>query len=117
MSDNDFFSLDRLVEFGLGLGMARQMINVMNESIKTMHIPGVDNSMQPVLSKVYYVAIDNAPVGPLNDGEMMHLIAQKKIDKNTLVWMPGMCGWKTIESVPEVLKIVALAPPPVPKTL
>ena len=30
MDDNHFFSIDRLVEFGLGMGMAQQMIRVMN---------------------------------------------------------------------------------------
>ena len=30
MDDNSFFSMDRLIEFGLGMGVAQQMINVMN---------------------------------------------------------------------------------------
>ena len=34
MDNNDFFSLDRLLEFGLGMGMAQQMINTMNQSMK-----------------------------------------------------------------------------------
>ena len=117
MDDNSFFSLDRLVEFGLGMGVARQMMNVMNESMQTMHIPGAQNNMQPASSKSYYVAIDGRAVGPLNDGELMQLISQKKVNKNTLAWMPGMSGWKAIESVPEVLKVVALTPPPLDENL
>lgn len=112
MSDQSFFSLDRLVEFGLGMGIARQMVNVMNESMQSMHTPGAQTNMQPASSKIYYVAIDSRAVGPLNDGELMQLIAQKKVNKDTLTWMPGMVGWRTIENVPEVLKIVALTPPP-----
>ena len=117
MNDNSFFSLDRLMEFGLGMGVARQMVNVMNESMRSMYIPGAQNTMQPAASKIYYVAIDGKPVGPLNDGELMQLIAQKKVNKDTLTWMPGMSGWKTIENVPEVLKVVALTPPPLTETL
>lgn len=112
MDNNSFFSLDRLVEFGLGMSVARQMVNVMNESMQTMYVPGVQNEMQPASSKIYYVAIDGNSVGPLNDSELMQLIAQKKINKSTLVWMPGMSCWKAIENVPEVLKVVALIPPP-----
>lgn len=115
MNDRDFFSLDRLVEFGLGMGVARQMINVMNESMQSMHISGAQNTMQPAPSKIYYVAMDGRPVGPLNESELSQLIAQKKVDKDTLVWMPGMAGWKAIESVPDALKIVALTPPPLNK--
>lgn len=112
MDNKSFFSLDRLVEFGLGMGVARQMVNVMNESIQSMHTPGAQNPMQSAVPKTYYVVIDGSPVGPLNDSELMQLIAQKRVDKNTLTWMPGMSAWKAIENVPEVLKVVALTPPP-----
>ena len=112
MDNQSFFSLDRLVEFGLGMGVARQMVNVMNESMRSMHTPGAQNSMQPASSKIYYVAIDGRALGPLNDSELMLLIAQKKVNKSTLTWMPGMRGWTAIENVPEVLKVVALTPPP-----
>lgn len=112
MDDQSFYSLDRLVEFGLGMEMARQMVHVMNDSMKSMYIPGVQNPMQPISPKLYYVALDGRAVGPLSERELMNYIAQKKVDKNTLVWMPGMSGWKTIENVPEVLRVVALMPPP-----
>ena len=112
MNNDSFFSLDRLLEFGLGMGVAQQMIGMMNTSIQSMRIPGVDNEMRSSAPKVYYVAIDGHSVGPLNDGELMQLIAQKKVNKSTLTWIPGMRGWTAIENVPEVLKVVALTPPP-----
>jgi len=114
MDDNHFFSIDRLIEFGLGMGMARQMINVMNESMQSMYVPGSIQSMpNPVAQQqIYYVALEGKPVGPLNDSELSQLISQKKVDKNTLAWMPGMATWLPIEQIPAVLKIVALTPPP-----
>jgi hypothetical protein len=42
------------------------------------------------------------------------LVMQKKVDKSTLVWQPGMLGWKPLEEVPQILKVIALAPPPIP---
>ena len=110
MDNQSFFSLDRLVEFGLGMGVARQMVNVMNESILSMYTPGTQTPMHPAVTKTYYVAIDGSSVGPLNDSELMQLITQKKVNKSTLTWMPGMSSWEAIENVPEVLKVVALTP-------
>jgi hypothetical protein len=43
---------------------------------------------------------------------MAALIAQKKVNKDTLAWMPGLLGWKPIEQIPAILKLVALTPPP-----
>ena len=71
MDDNSFFSIDRLVEFGLGMGIAQQ-----------------------------------------NDGELSQLISQKRINKDTLAWVPGLTAWKPIEQIPAILKVVALTPPP-----
>lgn len=114
MDDQSCFYIDRLVDFGLGLGIARQMVGVMNQYMRTMDIPGSIQQMQRPVAPIYYVAIDGLPIGPLNDGEMANLISQKKITKDTLSWMPGMLGWQPIEKVPAILKIVALAPPPLP---
>lgn len=114
MDDNHFFSIDRLIEFGLGMGMARQMINIMNESMQNMYVPGSIQSMpNPVAQQqIYYVALNGNAVGPLNDSELSQLISQKKVDKNTLAWMPGMATWQPIEQIPAILKVVALTPPP-----
>lgn len=113
MDNNDFFSLDRLLEFGLGMGMAQQMINTMNQSMKSMYIPGSIQSMpqQPVAS-IYYVAIDGQQTGPFRESELMELIRDKKVSKDTLAWMPGMETWLPVEKVPAILKLIALTPPP-----
>jgi hypothetical protein len=113
MDDSNFFSIDRLVEFGMGMAMARQMVNVMNQSMQSMYVPGSIQSMpKPILQQhVYYVAVDGQPVGPLNDSELSQLITQKKVNKNTLAWVPGMSGWEPVEQVPAILKVIALTPP------
>ena len=45
MNDNNFFSVDRLVEFGMGMAMAQQMVNMMNKSMQQMYVPGSIQSM------------------------------------------------------------------------
>ena len=112
MDDQSCFYIDRLVDFGLGIGIANQMVGIMNQYMRTMDIPGSIQQMQQPVSAIYYVAIDGKQVGPLNDSEMAALIAQKKVNKDTQAWMPGLLGWKPIEQIPAILKLVALTPPP-----
>lgn len=114
MDDNSFFSIDRLVEFGMSAAIAQQMVNSMNVAMAGMNIPGSMPKVQPA-PPVYYVALEGKPVGPLNESELSQLIYQKKVNKDTLAWMPGMTGWRAIEKVPAILKIVALTPPELPK--
>ena len=112
MDNNSFYSIDRLVDFGLGIGIANQMVGIMNQYMRTMDIPGSIRQMQQPVPAIYYVAIDRNQIGPLSDSEMAALIAQKKVNKDTLAWMPGLLGWKPIEQIPAILKLVALTPPP-----
>jgi hypothetical protein len=112
MDNQSFFSIDRLVEFGLGMGMAQQMVGMMNQYMQQMHVPGSIQSMPKPVSQLYYVAIEGQQVGPLNDSELSRLIVQKQVNKDSLAWMPGMASWQPIEQIPAILRIVALTPPP-----
>ena len=110
-----FFSIDRLIEFGMGMTVAQQMVQSMNHSMTNMHVPGAMNPMEKVKSSFFYVIIDGSEVGPFSEKELTQLIANKKVVKETYVWMPSLSDWKMAEQVPEVLKLVALAPPPFDK--
>ena len=112
MNDSNFFSMDRLVEFGMGLTVAQQMIKTMNESMTTMHIPGAMNSMEKPQQNFFYVMIEGKQAGPFSEKELARLISEKKVVKETYVWLPSLPSWKMAEQIPEVLKLVALAPPP-----
>lgn len=113
MNEQSFFSVDRLIEFGLGMGIAQQMVGMMNQYMQQMYVPGSIQSMPQPILQTYYVAIDGQKVGPLNDSELVRLVNQKKINKDSLAWVPGMIGWKPIEQVPAILKVIALSPPPI----
>lgn len=114
MNDNSFFSIDRLVEFGLGLTMARQMVQVMNQSMQQMYVPGSIQTMLQPQPHPIYVAVDGQSVGPLFENDVIHMVTDKKLTKDSLAWMPGMLSWKPIEQIPEILKIIALTPPALP---
>ena len=38
MDNQSFFSIDRLVEFGLGMGIAQQMVGMMNRYMQQMYV-------------------------------------------------------------------------------
>lgn len=117
IDDNGFYSIDKLVEFGLGMSMAQQMIQMMNQTMKQMYVPGSLRSMSCPQLQSFYVVIDGKSVGPLTEGDFSRLVTDKKLTKDSLAWMPGMLDWQPIEKVPDILKIVALAPPPIPSNL
>lgn len=111
MNDNSFYSIDRLIEFGMGMAMAQQMVKVMNETMQTMYVPGAPNTISAPQSSTIYVGIEGKPLGPLNESEFAKMVSEKKVTCSTLVWTPGMTGWKPLEETPNVLKIIALTPP------
>lgn len=112
MDNDSFYSMERLIEFGLGMAIAQQMVNVMNQSMNSMYVPGSIQSMPHPQTQLYYVALEGKQVGPLNDSELMSLVQRREVNKDTLAWVPGMASWQPIEKVPQILKLIALTPPP-----
>jgi hypothetical protein len=71
--------------------------------------------MRPIQSNTqefFYAIIDGKQSGPYSEQELSRLITDKKIVKETYIWKPGMVKWDIAENIPEVLKLVALSPPP-----
>ena len=112
MNDESFFSINRLVEFGMGMAVAQQMVKTMNIAIADMQVPGAMNPMQKAQPQFYYAMIDGNQAGPFSEQELSRLIAEKKVVKETYIWKPGLPKWEIAEKLPEILKLVALAPPP-----
>ncbi len=114
MNNESFFSIERLIEFGLSMATAQQWVQMMNLSMKQMYVPGSIQSMPTMQTQTIYVSICGEAVGPLSQSEFSALVKEGKITKDTLAWLPGMLGWEQIEKIPSILKIVALTPPPIP---
>ena len=116
MDSQNFFSVDRLVEFGMSAAIAKQMINSMNQTMQTMYVPGSIQSMPqpaaPAPQAIYYVALNGEQVGPLGDAELTRLVSSRQVTPDTLAWMPGMPDWKPVQEIPAMLRVIALTPPP-----
>lgn len=118
----DFSSLDKLVEFGLGLGIATQMMNTMNQTIAQTAVPGVGINPgvvsvpqacapQPVNQTsviAYYIVKDERLAGPLNESEISRLVDNDSISGDTLCWRPSMNTWKFAKDIPEINKLFLL---------
>jgi hypothetical protein len=115
MDDSNFFSIDKLIEFGLGMAMSKQMVESMNQTIANMQIAGTMNLNQ-INNDVtlYYFVLEGKSIGPFSIQETISLVQQKKITKDTLAWKPGYPSWMKIENDPFLLKYIALQPPQIP---
>lgn len=111
--NTNFYSMDKLVEFGMSVAVAGQMMSAMNQSLNQMQMPGAGKAMPVNPDNFYYAVIDGSQSGPYSLAEMSRLIAEKKIVKETYIWKPGMSQWELAENVGEVLRLVAITPPPV----
>ena len=112
----DFSSLDKLMEFGLGMGIATQMMNTMNTTLARTAMPGVGInpgvvSVQPEKAdtqackpKGYYVVFDEKMAGPLTEQEIAQLVRNGKLQRKTFCWTPGLESWKFAEDIPEINK-------------
>lgn len=87
-----FYSIDCLVEFGMGMAIARQMMNTMNHTMRNMYIPGAGNPPDhpPKLERIYYAVLDGKQAGPFSETELVRLVNDKKLSKETYVWRPGL---------------------------
>lgn len=106
---NSFSTIDHLVEFGMGMAIAQQMVNTMNHCIGNMQIPGTGNPLnqgKPVAQ--YHVLVNNAVAGAFSEEQLATLAKAKSLTPDTMVWKPGMNGWMQAKNVPEVQKIILL---------
>lgn len=113
MDDSSFFSMNRLVEFGMGMAIAQQMVKTMNYSIENMKVPGSFSTTPQ--QTLYYAVVEGNQMGPLSEQDVSTLITEKKIVNETYMWKPGMPTWELAEKIPEVVRLVALTPPPLPQ--
>lgn len=99
------------------MAMAQQMVKTMNESMQSMYVPGSGANLtgtQPAAPSLFYAVLGGNQAGPFSESELAQLIRDRKVDKETYVWKPGMGDWIKAENVPEVLKLVCLTPPGLP---
>lgn len=106
---NSFSTIDHLVEFGMSIAIAQQMVSTMNHCIGNMQMPGTGNALtQCNTTTKYHVLVNDAVAGGFSEEELTTLAKAKALTPETMVWKPGMSGWMQAKNVPEVQKIILL---------
>lgn len=114
MNEDSFFSINKLVEFGMSIAVAQQMVKTMNDAMANMKVPGTFQS-NPLQQKNFYAVINGNQLGPMSESEMTRLIIEGNITKETFVWFPGLPSWNLAGSINDVNKLFGLIPPQPPK--
>ena len=113
-NDNNFNSLEKMMEFGMSMAVAQQMMQTMNHAMNQMQTPQFKNVNIPLpVTKQFYALVNELPQGPFTENELTTHIVAEKVKKGTMVWMPGMPSWMPAEQVLDVNKLFDLIPPPI----
>ena len=105
--NNDFGSIERLMEFGMSIAVAQQMVATMNHAIGNMAVPGAGIPIKQ--SVEYYAVVDGVQAGPLSEDELRTLIERSAVNGESLIWHRGLTAWKQAKNVPEVNKWILLS--------
>ena len=88
----DFYSMDKLVEFGMSMAIANQMASSMNRFLNQMQVPGAGQAIPVQNEIVYYAVLDGKQAGPYSLTEVARLIAEKRLSRKP---MYGKLAWKS----------------------
>lgn len=107
MNDNSFNSIEKLMEFGMSMAIAQQMMQTMNHALNNMQTLNISNSSMPLPSlKLYFALVNDIPQGPFTENEIKNYILTNKITDETLIWNKELTGWMAAKHVPEINKLL-----------
>ena len=111
MSDDNMF--DKIVEFGMGMTMVRQMPQMMDMAMSQQKPQGA-TTPPAIKSSVdnVYIANNGQQAGPFTEAEIKQLISNGVLTPTTLVWMPNMSQWAPANQTPAINKLFMLMATP-----
>ena len=107
---------------GMGFVLAQQMGTMMNPNLgRQQQFPQAQTGAvvpPPMPVQVsYHYALGGQQQGPVTFEKMQELFANRTINKNTLVWKPGLSSWVALKDVDELKVFLGSnTPPPLPTT-
>ena len=106
MNDNSFNSIEKLMEFGMSMAIAQQMMQTMNHALNNMQMPQFSNLSMPLpTKKMYFALVNDIPQGPFTETEISNYIVAKSINEDTLIWNKELPGWMAAKQVAEINKL------------
>ncbi len=101
---------------GMGLGVGAAMMGQVGNIFKPTQVgPDSNGELPPPvpLAIQYHIAINGKADGPHSLQDVTAMVANKQIDKSTMVWKKGMTNWAAANTVPEVAELFDAVPPPI----
>lgn len=108
MEDSAGF-IQKMMELGIGMSMMQQMPAMMEGVLPKPQ--STDNTPIPpdIDERQFFIVVDNSQAGPFTEDELIKLIQNELIGKDTLVWKKGMPAWTKASLVPDVNRLFIMS--------
>lgn len=108
MDDSAGF-IQKMMELGIGMSMMQQMPAMMEGVLPKP--PSTNNTPNPpsIENRQYFIVADNSQAGPFTEEELIKLIQNELIGKDTLVWKKGMSTWAKASLVPDINRLFIMS--------
>lgn len=113
--EHDYDPIERMLELGMSMSVANQMMQTMNNCMNQTQVPTVQNMMPSMPGKQtnqdheFYIVVDNNVAGPFKSNELTVLVKSGRLNAETMVWTKGMSNWAPAQTIPEINKVLMLA--------
>ncbi len=94
----------------LGGAMGNQMAGMMGN----INNPQNQQTPPPLPSANYFIVLNGQQNGPFHMQQMLELVQNQQLKKETLVWRQGMQNWLEAGQVQELASVFSAIPPPIP---
>ena len=116
MEDSSHF-IEKMMELGIGMSMIKQMPGMIEGAMPkpvgaAPQAQGQTSVPHPLPSKqeaTTYIVAEGSQAGPFTEQELVKLIQNDLLKKETLVWKAGMANWTPAAQVPDVNKLFIMA--------
>lgn len=108
MDDSAGF-IQKMMELGIGMSMMQQMPAMIEGVLPKT--PSSESTPTPptIENKQFFIVVENSQAGPFSEEEIIKLIQNDLINKETLVWKKGMATWAKAALVPEVNRLFIIS--------
>ena len=107
-----YYSIERLVDFGISMAVAQQMISGFQQAMVQAPNSQLTSMPQAAVGRIYFALVNSEQVGPLSGHDIIRMVRDNEITASTLLWAAGSPTWMAASAFPEVMSVVAIAPPP-----
>lgn len=104
---------------GMGIGMATGVgpwgaVPPATQQTRQAAPPPSPPPPPPASDTQWHIAENGATRGPFGQGELMRMVQDGTLTRQTHVWTPGQDGWKRAGEIPALAPLFAAVPPPPP---